>query len=299
MPRPWSEYSLREWVRIKPFEQRYNYALYQSAARRVARRPAVRGDVEALRVAVRRRRVLVTVAFNDAEFIDWQATLVRRNVPDCYHLVVDNSSDAAASAEIERLCAGHGCGYVKLAPSPWRRPIDGGRAHASAMNWAWRNVLRPGRPTVFGFIDHDLFPLEPTDPFAPLARHQVAGQVRNRSGRERWFLWAGFCFFRFSEVETLPLDFSLDWAAGLDTGGANWFVLYRHLGPDQVSDTGLAVEDIGDDVPTTLARFEWIGPWLHYSNFSTPYDLPAEQRESIGRRKRLLLEQKLAVALAA
>ena len=177
--------------------------------------------------------------------------------------------------------------------------MGGPRAHASAMNWAWGNVLRPGQPLAFGFIDHDLFPLEPTDPFAPLAEHPVAGQVRNRSGRERWFLWAGFCFYRFSEVENLPLDFSLDWAAGLDTGGANWFVLYRHLRPDQVSRLDMTIESIGDDVATSLARFERIGPWLHYSNFSTPYDLPADQREAIGRRKRLLLEQKLAAALAA
>jgi hypothetical protein len=298
MPRPWSDYSLREWLRIKPFEQRYNYARYQAVARWVARRPAVRGDVGALRLAVWGRRVLVTVAFNDAAFIDWQATLVRRNVKDCLHLVVDNSSDAAASGQIERICADHGVGYVKLAPSPWRRPIDGGRAHGSAMNWAWRNVLRPGRPSVFGFIDHDLFPLKPTDPFAPLARHQVAGQVRNKSGKERWFLWAGFCFFRFSAVEQVALDFSLDWAAGLDTGGVNWFALYRQLGSDQVFDAGEVLESIGDDVPTDLARFEWVGDWLHYSNFSTPYDLPAAQREALGQRKRALLRAKLAEALA-
>ena len=47
-----------------------------------------------------------------------------------------------------------------------------------------------------------------------------------------------------------------------------------------------SLESIADDVPTSLARFEWVGDWLHYSNFSTPYDLPTEQREAIGRRKR-------------
>lgn len=299
MPRPWSDYSLREWLEIKPFEQRYNYARYQFVARRVARRRAVRGDVAALQSAIRGRRVLVTVAFNDAEFIDWQATLVRRHVSDCFHLIVDNSSDPAASGEIERIAAAHDAGYVKLAPSPWRRPVDGGRAHGSAMTWTWRNLLREGRPAAFGFIDHDLFPMRPTDPFAPLEEHPVAGQVRNKSGGVRWFLWAGFCFFRFSAVERLPLDFSLDWNAGLDTGGANWFVLYRHLAADQVFDVGEVVEGIGEDVPLALARFEWVGDWLHFSNFSTPYDLPAEQREALARRKRGLLEQKLASVLAA
>jgi hypothetical protein len=298
MPRPWSDYSLREWLHIRPFEQRYNYARYQAVARWVARRPPVRGDLAALKAVIRDRRVLVTVAFNDVEFIDWQAMLLRRHVADCFHLVVDNSSDAASSSEIERAAAAQGCGYIKLAPSPWRRPVDGGRAHGSAMTWTWRNLLRAGRPEAFGFIDHDLFPMRPTDPFAPLAQHPVAGQVRDKSGGARWFLWAGFCFFRFSAVGHLPLDFSLDWNAGLDTGGANWFVLYRHLGPDQVFDVGEMVESIGDDVPLDLARFEWVGDWLHFSNFSTPYDLPAEQREALARRKRALLQDKLAGVLA-
>ncbi len=31
-------------------------------------------------------------------------------------------------------------------------------------------------------------------------------------------LWAGYCFFDFAKVARLPLDFGLDWFAGLDTG---------------------------------------------------------------------------------
>ena len=106
------------------------------------------------------------------------------------------------------------------------------------------HLLRDGRPAAFGFIDHDLFPMRPTDPFAPLAQHPVAGQVRDKSGGARWFLWAGYCFYRFSAVERLPLDFSLDWNAGLDTGGANWFVLYRHLAPDHDQWTGRFIDTL-------------------------------------------------------
>ena len=45
----------------------------------------------------------------------------------------------------------------------------------------------------------------------------------------RWFLWAGYCTFRYDAVKDKPLDFGQDWFVGLDTGGANWDVLYRHV----------------------------------------------------------------------
>ena len=297
MPRPWSEYSLREWLRITPFEQRYNYARYQLKARPVAARPAERGDVGAVRAAVGSRDVLVTVAFNDAEFIDWQASLLRRHAPSPLRVVIDNSTDDVVARQIEQVAEARGSLYIKLRPPPWRRAIDGGRAHASAMNWTWRNVLRPGRPRAFGFIDHDLFPMRATDPFAPLADYPVAGQVRDKSGCGRWFLWAGFCFFRFYAVERVALDFSLDWAAGLDTGGANWFRLYRHLAASDVFDVGETLEPVADDLSIDVARFEWVGDWLHYSNFSTPYDMQPDERAALGRRKRALLAAKLVPLL--
>lgn len=297
MPRPFSEYSPREWLRLKPLIERHKHARYQWAVARRLRQPAAKADMAALRQAIAGRRVLVTVAFNDVEFIGWQAPLVKRHVAGAYHLIADNSPDDAAAVRIEALAEANGCGYLRLRPGPWRRLEDGGRSHGLAMSWVWRNLLRPGRPEAFGFIDHDIFPLRPTDPFAPLADHAVAGQVRNRSGRERWYLWAGFCFFRFDVVAGRALDFSLDWAAGLDTGGRNWFELYRYLAKDEVFDTGVAYEPVDPDVAVELARLEWISDWLHASNFSTPLSLPAAQREALRLRKRRILQERLSAAL--
>jgi hypothetical protein len=297
MPRPWSDYSMREWLRIKPFEQRWKYALYQLKARPLEWRAPERGDIRETRSAVRGRRVLATVAFHDPQFIDLQARLIRRYVDDCVHLVVDNSRDPAIALEIERVANANGSQYLKLRPPPWTRPVDGGRAHASAMNWTWRNVLRPSFPAVFGFIDHDLFPVRPTDPFEPLKHHLVGGQVRVRAQGKRWYIWAGYCFFRFSAVSMLRLDFSLDWNAGLDTGGANWFVIYRRLSPEQVFDVGEELEQV-DGLPLDVARFERVGDWLHYSNFSTPHDLDPEQRAALKSRKRQVLIEQLHRLLA-
>ncbi len=35
--------------------------------------------------------------------------------------------------------------------------------------------------------------------------------------------------FKFDKVRHKPLDFGPDWFVTLDTGGGNWYVLYRHV----------------------------------------------------------------------
>ena len=299
MPRPWSEYSAREWTRLRPLVERYKYAGYQARMALHLRRPPARGDLAALRARFAGRRVLVAIAFNDPGFVEKQVALVERNAPGLVHLIADNSTDEAAADLIEKVAASRGCAYLRLRPGPWRKPEQGGRSHALAMTWVWRNLLRPARPASFGFIDHDIFPVRPTDPFAPLADHAVAGQVRDRSGgRGRWYLWAGFCFFRFDAVERNALDFSLDWAAGLDTGGANWFSLYRHLQPADVFDTGVSFEPLEPHLAGGAASsLEWIGDWLHAGNFSLPLTLPDDERRELIARKRRVLDARLAAAL--
>jgi hypothetical protein len=149
------------------------------------------------------------------------------------------------------------------------------------MNWVWRHVLRPGRPASFGFVDHDLYPLRPTDPFAPLETYPVAGRIK--TPQPRWHLWAGFCFFRFAAVRDIALDFSLDWPAGLDTGGGNWRRLYRHLDPDRVVQPDRRRQAIIPGVAAAESGIERLGDWLHETHFSNRNrDLQAEKHRHVG-----------------
>jgi hypothetical protein len=299
LPRPWSEYSAREWTRLRPLVERYKYAGYQLQVARALRQPPAGGDLATLSERIAGQSVLVAIAFNDPGFVERQIALVKRHVAGCVHLIADNSTDEAAARQIAATAASARCAYLRLRPGPWTKPEQGGRSHGLAMSWVWRNLLRPARPATFAFIDHDIFPTRPTDPFAPLHDHVVAGQVRDRSGGHgRWYLWAGFCFFRFDAVEHRALNFSLDWAAGLDTGGANWFSLYRHLQPSDVDDLSVRYEPIGGDGEVEL-RLEWIGDWLHAGNFSLPLSLLEAERAALMARKREALEARLSAALGA
>jgi hypothetical protein len=94
-----------------------------------------------------------------------------------------------------------------------------------------------------------------------LDRQPVYGWIRDVGGR--WFLSAGFAMYRFEAVKDLPLDFGQDWFNGLDTGGANWNVLFRTLERNKLkfAPTHFAPYKPGAD--PLKAPFQWSGVWLH------------------------------------
>jgi len=267
MPRDFSEYSAREWKRLRPFVERYKQARYKALHHLLLLKPSRRAELpgKAAIARLKGRRLLCTVAFNQPENVVMQARLIARHVPGAIHVVADNSSDPAAARTIRDVATRAGSLYARPPATPWKGPA-GGRSHGFAMTWLWRNVVRPAAPEAFGFIDHDLYPMEPTDPFAPLASYPAAGLIWRRQER-RWHLWAGFCFFRYADVARLPLDFGLDWYAGLDTGGANWWRLYRRLEQSRIVDPGRRLEPILAGVPADQCGIEWLGPWLHEGHF--------------------------------
>ena len=226
MPKSWNEFSVADWRRLRPLTQAVKTLRYGLIDRAYCRRPAAIGDAAAVARSIRGRNVLVTVAFGDPELVSWQARLLRHYVPNVPYVVVDNSLSDEVAREIFRVAGGAGAAYLRAPANPWSGDAAS-RSHGIVLNWTWRNVIVPGEPQAFGFIDHDIFPTAPTDPFAPLADQDVYGIVRTSGSR--WFLWAGFCMFRFAAVRDKALDFGQDWFVGLDTGGGNWHALYSRL----------------------------------------------------------------------
>ncbi|MBN8997682.1 MAG: hypothetical protein J0H63_07150 [Rhizobiales bacterium] len=254
------------------------------------RRPARAGDLDVIRASMRDRQALVAIAFNDPEVIGWQVRLLRRHLPGVLYLVADNSTHDVAAGEIRSVCERHGAGWLRLPRVAWERGVTS-RSHGLALNWVWRNLIRPAGPASFGFIDHDLFPIAPDDPFRWLDRQDFYGHVR--SAGTRWFLWAGFCFFRFDHVRGLPLDFGQDWFNGLDTGGANWNVLYS-----AARRAGLCEEPLRElalDVAGKTEHIQQFGQWLHLGDMSGG-DRPGAA--GIRARKRAAVARLIAPCLA-
>ena len=210
--------------------------------------------------------------------IEWQAKLIRTYVIEPVHIIADNSHNDLAAAKIEAIAKRFGCPYVRLPANPWG---PGSRSHGIAMNWVWRNIIRPSQPRAFGFLDHDLFPTAPDDPFAALSAQDVYGLVRTTDSR--WFLWAGFCFFRFDSVRHKPMDFGQDWFLGLDTGGANWEVLYRHIDRTALSEPVLSEIPFKPELLVQDGPLQWCGTWIHEVRHAGRPELAGEKREAIGR----------------
>ncbi len=276
MPKPLFEYSLEDWLRLRPLTHCVKTIRYRLINRWYLARPARAGDVASVARGLRGRKVLATVAFNDPEAIAWQWQLVRRYVPNALYLIADNSASESKATAIAEIARAHAIAYVRLPANPWRWPS---RSHGLALNWVWQNVIRLGEPEAFGFIDDDIFPTEPNDPFAPLATQDFFGLARTAG--PRWFLWAGFCVFRFDRVKHAPLDFGQDWFAGLDTGGGNWQVLYRHADPARMRWLDTTFVPYREGVDTVDGALQWCGTWLHEIGSTGNRALDADKRRVV------------------
>jgi hypothetical protein len=286
-----SEYSWADWRRLRPLTHWLKSRRYDALREAYVRQPARGGDA-GLAARVRGRRVLVTIAFNEADLVGMQVPAVARFVPNALHVIADNSNDESAAMAIAAIAARAGAGYVRLPDNPWRGGDNASRSHGLALNWVWRNIVLPGEPQAFGFLDDDLFPAEADDPFALLQRQPVYGVMRGAG--TRWFLWAGFCFFRFDAVRNLPLDFGQDWFAGLDTGGGNWNTLYRALDRNALSFTPTHVEPYKPGADPVKGAIQWCGAWLHEVGWARRDGLM-----DIAADKRRAVKQLLAARMAA
>lgn len=288
MPKSLHEYDWPDLLRLQPLVHAYKTLRYSLIDRRYLGLALADDQLLPVRHAIAGKDVLVTIAFNDADLIEWHLQLCGKFLPPHVHLIADNSNNAAAAIAIHRTCAAHGALHLKLPDNPWTARGNASRSHGAAMNFVWRHVIRPGAPRVFGFLDHDLFPTEPDDPFVLLDDHDWHGDFR--FGRDRWFLWAGYCFFRFDAVCDIPLDFGLDWFAGLDTGGANWDILYRHADRTRLPQRTIRVVPAIEGVGRASAAFEWRGTWLHETGFGDDRSMQSEKRKALEALLRPVLD---------
>jgi hypothetical protein len=249
-----------DWLRARPLTQAYKTGRYSIVDRVYRLRPAASGDVKATARAVRGRKLLTTIAFNDPILLFWQIALVHHYVPNAIHVIVDNSTTDEIAQEIRCVAGEAGAAYLRLPRNPWsgRAPS---RSHGIALNWTWHNLIKTGEPEAFGFLDHDIFPTAPDDPFTPLAVQDFYGVVR--SAGPRWFLWAGFCMYRFDAVRGKALDFGQDWFIGLDTGGGNWRPLYSCVDRATIREQPTDFVPFKPGVALADGPLQWCGSWLH------------------------------------
>ena len=127
MPPRLAEYGFFDWLRMRPLTHRLKTLRYRQIDRMHREKPARVGALSEIVSQIKDRRVLVAIAFNDAQTIRWQAVLIRHYVPDTIYIVADNTVDDRLAAEIAKCTKDLDVPYVRLPPNPSRSPS---RSHA-------------------------------------------------------------------------------------------------------------------------------------------------------------------------
>lgn len=171
---------------------------------------------------------IITVAYNHVRLIEKQIELVKCHVTDenYLHVVVDNSPSRSARKQIKEICLREGVGYV---PVPMfidklicHRIFGNGLSHGAALNWMFYHFLKQQKPVRFALIDHDAFPMADYSFVDKLGERDFYGVERVRE--EGWYVWPGWCVFRFDALDDCGPNFLPYYLKGtfLDAGGGNF-----------------------------------------------------------------------------
>lgn len=243
--RPIKDYGLRDWLIFDPIRHRFRRLrnLATLAAYQTRNIPRQQETLAELKTKVEGKVAVFTVAFNVERNLELLAEGFAAYSPEAQLIVCDNSPTEAARRRIEAVCKAYALPYFPLPYPPLRNVIkhNFSLSHGIALTWIFYHLVRPLKPKIFAFFDHDLIPTAPID-FSKLIKNQPlyglkrtrpkydpSGWWRGRSLAGPWNLWAGYCVYDFAAVADLPLDFTGDNPLLLDTGGQNWTRFYRHL----------------------------------------------------------------------
>lgn len=220
-----NEFSVAEWLRLEPIkflikEIRNDCILFIYLKKKT---PDLDSFIEKNQ-DLTKKRLLIIIAFEQVKVLEWLFQLANINLKDIDLIVFDNSRNLCKRKLIEACCEKYQIRYLSL---PYNYTKHPNRSHGMAMTWVFKNVIKKLKPTLFGYLDHDMLPVKPINRNL-FDRNKSCFGVLNE-GRDCWNLWAGYSFFRFSDVEKLPLNFLYDFSVGVDTGGRNWRCFYKNL----------------------------------------------------------------------
>ena len=179
-------------------------------------------------------RLFLTIAYNTPSTIKLLLEYWNKNCPGLPIAVIDNSSNPEQAKTIRNICTSRKINYLKLPENTSNHMC---RSHSLAINWSWQNVVcRLKMLKTVGYIDHDCIPIRQWDlstkPDVFAYGVKNPGYINNQ---KTWNLWPGFMIFDLSKcpISKNKMDFTVNPLDTLDTGGMNWRLLYRYLGPEE------------------------------------------------------------------
>ncbi len=287
-------YAACEWLRAQPVVDGVKLVRNSSIERIFRHRKSPELDLFLRKHEdLQDRTIAITVAFNTLWVVKLLLQTARENLVNTTLIVVDNSSAPEVRKEIREFCSASGVPYLPLPPNPIRHAC---RSHGAALTWTYHNLIKPLRPAVFAFIDHDLFPLSPVDLASRVADQPVFGL--STAPGHGWSIWAGYCVYDFAEASKYELDFGTDRPRGHDTGGRNWVRFYQHLDKDRIRLVNPQMVELKDPMTGSTFPVQMMDGFAHVGSVSHAGTV-AQRREFFERFVADAALKQRALALAS
>jgi hypothetical protein len=224
---------------------------------------------------------IVTISFNNAKMIEYQILLIKKYLKDSHtHIIADNSSNQFFRQEIQNICSKHNIFYVSI-PEIHLKPSW---SHAAALHWVFINIIKKRKSPVFGFIDHDIFPVKETFILKKLWNGIYGrvippyGTIEISDDQPYWSLWGGFFFFKtsiFHNISKYSFNFFpkvISQNLILDTCGGLWDSVFSKLPrPNQLVSYEEVKIDPDNYENIQKDAYEIIDEWIHFVNLSNWY----------------------------
>lgn len=177
---------------------------------------------------------IYVITFNNPFCVEYQIRTLRRFFKAPFNIVVidnNNGRFPETSAEVLNICMRENVSYLRSPDNLYQDPdrFDPSMKLGTTMSWIYQNCVRRREPKYFGYLDHDCFLFKEFDIRGYLDEKGMYGVVsRSKVAPPAWNLHVTSNFYRYEFVKHLNLDFRAAHVLSLDTGGANYDMLYRH-----------------------------------------------------------------------
>lgn len=228
--------------------------------------------------------------FDGLSYVKYQIKTLRKFIVGINFQIIFCDTNSYINPEISRktkeLCIEEGVGYVKLPHNKFQDLESFSTKLGVDMNWIWRNCIKTRQPKYFGFLDQDCFLIKNSCQYIKdyLDNKGMYGlawpQDPNPILSEYWLVHIMNNFFRYDFVENIDLDFRPAGFIGLDTGGCNFFSLFKnHNRLDYIQSEEFLYE-LGKEWKDIFREFSLHdNRWLHIKNSTKSFTEHSKERE--------------------
>lgn len=258
-----------------PYQDNFNYAEYYSHTLEQC-------DCENIDLKVSNHPLEIYItAFDSYVYVKYQIKTLKHFLNNISFriIIADTNShiNPIDSSKIKQLCIKENVGYIKMPHNKMQDIGDFSSKLGVDMTWLWLNVIKHRQSQYFGFLDVDCFLIKHIWVYLKqyLDNKQMYGlswehtEKVDEDGKHFWLCHIMANFFKYDFVKDKDLDFRPAGHLGLDTGGCNYFTLFKERNREDYAQTeSHLINFVGKEYNEVFRDFSLHDHerWLHVRN---------------------------------